>query len=486
MLQNKKPTRPRHIVFIAALLLFASFNAAGQTSDNNIEAKTDSLLSHYTSETPGAAVAVVKDGKIIFKKGYGMANLEYDIPITPKTVFHIASVSKQFTAFSIYLLEKQGKLSLSDDIRKYIPEVPDFGKPITIKHLCYHTSGLKDQWALLTLAGWRMDDVITTEQILKLVSQQKELNFPTGTQFKYSNTGYTLMAEIVKRVSGQSLAEFAEENIFKPLGMHNTLFYDDHEKIVKNRAYSYAREGEQIKKRKLNYSTVGATSLFTTAEDLAKWAVNFESPVVGDPALIKKFNEPALLDNGERAVLAVVDGETIYHAKGQFVRNYRGLTLYNHTGGDAGFRTYLARFPDQQFSVIALSNDQNFSSLKTGLDIAEFYLGDALKEKKDVQTGSSDVTDQSQEYQSALIAFEGTFYSPELKTSYTLTAEGDKLIMTHPRLSDIELTRTEENKFSGKIWFGVEIDFLRDEKSKISGLNISNFGAKNVRFEVVE
>lgn len=199
-------------------------------------------------DTPGASVAVAKDGEILYKKGYGMANLEYDIPIGPSTIFHIASVSKQFTVFSILLLEDWGLLSLDDDIRKHIPEVPDFGTTITLRHLASHTSGIRDQWNLLAMAGWRLDDVITKEHVLKLVSRQKDLNFEPGEEFLYCNTGFTLLAEVVARVSSQSFADFTRENIFEPLKMNNTLFYDDHEKIVKNRAYSYYQDSTGNKK----------------------------------------------------------------------------------------------------------------------------------------------------------------------------------------------------------------------------------------------
>lgn len=252
------------------------------------------------SETPGAAVAVVKDGKIIFKKGYGLANLEYDIPVTPATIFHIASVSKQFTVFSILLLEKEGRLSLDDDIRKYIPEVPDFGRKITLRHLANHTSGLRDQWNLLAMGGWRLDDVITKDHVLKLVSKQKDLNFEPGAEYSYSNTGFTLLAEVVARVSGKSFAEFTEERIFEPLGMDNTLFYDDHEKIVKNRAYSYHTDSTGYKKSVLSYANVGATSLFTTVEDLSLWAMNFSNPKVGDTTIFNKMNTPAVLNDGKK------------------------------------------------------------------------------------------------------------------------------------------------------------------------------------------
>jgi len=372
-------------------------------------------------------------------------------------------------------------------VRKYVPEVPNFGRAIKIKHLLAHTSGLRDQWALLTLAGWRLDDVITTEHILKTISRQKELNFEPGSAFLYSNSGYTLLAEIVRRVSGQTFAAFTKENIFAPLAMNDTQFYDDFGKVVKNRAYSYEQENGVYIKKNLNYSNVGATSLFTTVEDLAKWALNFENPTIGGAQLIGKFNETAFLDDGKPAILAVVDGETIYHAKGQFVRNYRGLNLYNHTGGDAGFRTYLARFPDQKFSVIVLSNDYAFQSLKSGLDIAEFYLKDDLKKKALNQNNGQEAQNkQPKVFNRALKDFEGDFYNEELSAAYSVKAQNGKLIVSHSRLSDIELTETEKDKFSGKIWFSVEIEFVRDKNNFIAGFKISNFGAKNIKFDKIK
>jgi len=335
--------------------------------------KVDELFSIWDSpSTPGASVAVIKDGAIIYKKGYGMSNLEYDIKNDPTTVFHIASVSKQFTVFSILLLQKEGKLSLDDDIRNYIPEVPDFGKTITLRHLATHTSGLRDQWSLVTMAGWHMDDLITTEQILKMVSKQKELNFNPGEELVYCNTGFTLLAEVVARVSGKTFAQFTDENIFKPLKMSHTLFYDDHQKIVKNRAYSYALDVDGYKKQVLNYETVGATSLFTTAEDLSLWAMNFDAPKVGDATIIEMMNTPAVLNNGKKQGGAL----------GQFVGKYKGLNEIEHGGADAGFRSFLTRFPDEHFAVVVLSNTAEFNSENIAHKIVDIYLADKIKEEK--------------------------------------------------------------------------------------------------------
>ncbi len=300
----------------------------------------------YNSHTPGAAVAIVKDGEIVFQKGYGMADLDHSIPITPQTVFNIASVSKQFTAFAIYLLASEGKISLEDDIRKYITELPDYHAVIKVKHLLGHTSGLRDQAAIWSLAGYWSSDISTTEQTLKLIARQRNLNFAPGTAFGYCNTGYTLLAEIIHRVSGKSLAAYTQEKMFSPLGMTSTQFYDNHEKVVKNKAESYELIDGVYYHRPLNVSNPGPSNLLTTVEDLTKWVLNFENPVVGTPGLIKAFNEASYLNNGQKAVLRIsATGDTIFHAKGQNLSNYKGVDMLTHGGHAAAFRTFMGRFP---------------------------------------------------------------------------------------------------------------------------------------------
>src|SRR5262245_32446755 len=217
---------------IALIALIAS-NAQGKPQPRSSATAVDKLFAAWNKPTaPGCAVGVLRDGQRLYSQGYGMADLEHGARITPTTVFHIASVSKQFTAFAIYLLAQEGKLALDDDVRKYLPELHDFGKTITIRHLIHHTSGLRDQWNLLAMAGWRLDDVITEKDILRLVWRQRELNFAPGDKQLYSNTGYTLLGVIVKRVSGQSLREYTQEHIFKPLGMQHTHFHDEYGELV--------------------------------------------------------------------------------------------------------------------------------------------------------------------------------------------------------------------------------------------------------------
>ncbi len=430
------------------------------------EKQIDQLFTVWNNlQSPGAAVAVSKDGKIIFEKGYGSAELEYNIPITPSTVFHIASVSKQFTAFSILLLEHDGKLSINDDIRKYIPEVPDFGKVITLNHLLHHTSGLRDQWVLLAMAGWRLDDNISTEQILRLVSRQKELNFNPGEKEMYSNTGFTLLAEVVARVSGMSFADFTRIRIFEPLKMTHTLFYDNCEKLVQNRAYSFYADSTGYKKSNLNYSTVGATSLFTTAPDLCLWAMNFEKPVVGKE-IIGKMSERGILNNGD----------TIDYAMGQVIGNYKGLKVFAHGGADAGYRSQLYRIPEEHFSVNVLSNLASFSPWSLGNKIIDIYLKD--KEVKDAPkpaaaTPKTDTGTISVD-PSVLARYSGK-YELQPGILVTISAEGSVLYAEAHELPKTPMTPLSETEFSVPA-AQAKVNFPTDPDGKITKMIVQMGG----------
>lgn len=320
------------------------------------------------SGRPGVAVAILEDGKSIYARGYGMAQLEYDIPITPRTVFHVASVSKQFTAFAIAMLAEQGKLSLSDDVRRYLPDLPDFGERITIRDLVYHTSGLRDQWTLLTMAGWRLDDVITQADILRLVRRQRELNFPPGSEHMYSNTGYTLLAEIVRAVTGIPFPDWMRKRVFEPLGMTDTHFHDDHRMVVKDRAYSYSRTPSGAYERAvLNYANVGATGLFTTAEDLTRWAQNFFDPMVGGEAVIRRMYERGVLPNGEK----------LDYAFGLVLAERGGRRYVEHDGGDAGFRSHILMVPEEKFMVVVLANEGRISPSSLARRVAQVFMQEA-------------------------------------------------------------------------------------------------------------
>ena len=323
-------------------------------------------------DSPGAAVAVVDHGKIVYEKGFGCANLEYGIPIKPDTIFHVASVSKQFTAMAVVLLEQDGKLSIEDDVHKYLPELPDYGHPLTLRNLLQHTSGIRDQWETLALAGWDSRDVITQDQILRLLFRQKELNFPPGTRWLYSNGGFTLLAEVVKRASGQPLPQFCAERIFGPLGMSHSHFHLELEEIVPNRAYSYEIGDHGFAFAPLNYANVGATSLFTTAGDLARWLDNFREPKVGHQAAIARLEEVGVLSSGKKTGYAL----------GLDVGTYRGLRTISHDGGDAGYRATVLWFPDQQMGIAIVSNLGEFNPGALAREVADLLLASAFTKPK--------------------------------------------------------------------------------------------------------
>ena len=339
------------------------------------EARIDAVFARMDStHTPGCALGVMEAGSPSYLKGYGMANLEYDIPIGPSSVFHVASVSKQFTAFAVSLLAAEGKVSWEDDIREYVPEVPDFGETITLRHLANHTSGIRDQWSLLSMAGWRFEaDVITQDDVLEITSRQTALNFPVGDQYLYSNTGFTLLAAVVERVSGQTLKEFTQERMFGPLGMTGTHFHDDHNTVVPNRAYAYAPLGREEGGYRISipdFDVVGATSLHTTVEDMARWDRNFTLAEVGGPEVLLGMHERGILRSGD----------TIGYALGLSHGSYRDLPTVGHGGADAGYRSDFLRFPDQEVSVAVLCNFPSSGPGGLARKVADIVLEDAFPE----------------------------------------------------------------------------------------------------------
>ncbi len=356
---------------VAAMAVLA-FSAASAFHDQATPAsRVDEIFKEFTAPgSPGCTAGVYQGNRIVHKAAYGMANLDHDVKLTPESVFHVASVSKQFTATAILLLAADGTLSLDDDVRKFVPELPDFGERITIRHLANHTSGIRDQWDLLGFAGWRYSrDLITDADVLQMLSRQRDLNFKPGERHLYSNSGYTLMAVIAARASGKSFREFTTERIFKPLGMDHTHFRDDFNEIVKDQAYGYTRAATGFRLSVTNFDTAGATSLLTTVGDLAKWHANFDTPAVGGAALIA-----GLLTRG-----TLNDGSRIDYAVGITHGTYRGVPTVNHGGADAGYRAMFMRFPEQKFGVAVLCN---LASANPGLlaqRIADVYLADTLK-----------------------------------------------------------------------------------------------------------
>ena len=363
----------RRFLLVALPALLSATSASSAQTDplsDSTRAAVNRVFAGTANDAPGCAVGVSRDGHTVFENGFGMANLETGTPITAASIFHVASVSKQFTAMAVMLLAREGKLSLDDDIRRHLPEIPDYGHRITIRHLLTHTSGLRDQWDLLAMARGRFqENRITEADVLEIVPRQKALNFVPGTEYLYSNTGYTLAGTIVRRVSGKSLREFADERIFRPLGMQHTHFHDDYTMLVPGRTSAYVRgEGGRWHVSIPNFDTYGATSLFTTVGDLLKWEANFATHVVGDEETLRALSTSATLSNGD----------TTGYGLGRATERYRGAWLVGHAGSDAGYRAYLGQFPEHRLAVAVLcnrpSNPANFAR-----QVAEVFIGDRLE-----------------------------------------------------------------------------------------------------------
>ena len=371
-MSGRRIRRLAGIVALAALGLgMGAVSPAGTTAAEATTAQVDQLFAAWDKTTsPGAALAVIKDGQIIYERGYGMAKLEDGIVNSPDKVFDIGSVSKQFTAACLALLVREGQVKVDDDIRTYLPEMPAYATPITVRHLLHHTSGLRDYNALLELAGFRADaDCPTVAEALEIVRRQKKLNYAPGDEYSYTNTGFFLLSRIVERVSGKSLNAFAQEHIFKPLGMTRTLFQDDHAQIIRDRATGYAEgEGGTFKISLSNWDETGDGNVYTTVRDLARWDQAFYSGALGRD-LTDMLQTTGALNSGEK----------ITYAWGLVVREYRGLKVVEHGGAWVGFRAALVRFPEQRFSVIILSNLDSFDPSGLAFKIADIYLAGQLE-----------------------------------------------------------------------------------------------------------
>ncbi|MBN1225031.1 MAG: serine hydrolase [Candidatus Aminicenantes bacterium] len=352
------------------LILIATLSLAAAADDKTD--KVDKVFEQWDSTvSPGVALAVIHNGEIIYERGYGMANLEQNVPITPETVFRIGSTSKQFTAACIAILSLQGKIALDDDIRKYIPELPAYGTPITVRHLVHHTSGLRDYLVLEYLTGKTDDDFYTPEDTVAMIARQKELNFKPGDEHLYCNSGYLLMGVIVSRVSGKSLNTFAQEHIFKPLGMKNTHFHDDYTMIVKKRADGHAKSEDGFKINNTTLNHVGDGGVFTTVEDLYLWDQAFTNYKLGKD-LMDLLHQTGVLN----------DGKKLEYAFGLNVSEYKGLKFVAHGGAFVGFRADMIRFPEQKFSVICLANLGIIYPSKLCRQVADIYLADKFTEEE--------------------------------------------------------------------------------------------------------
>ncbi|MBW3534273.1 MAG: beta-lactamase family protein [Gemmatimonadetes bacterium] len=359
------------------------------------------------SEAPGCAVGVSVDGRPVLERAYGMADLEHGVVNTPASRFEAGSVSKQFTAAAVILLALEGKLSLDDDVRTHFPELPDYGETVTVRHLLNHTSGLRDWGSVASLGGWpRTTRVHTHEHVLDILSRQRSLNYPPGRHYSYTNSGYNLQAMLVERVSGMPFAEFSRERIFEPLGLTRTEWRDDFTRVVEDRAVAYEPAPGGGWRMDMPFEDVhGNGGLLTTVGDLLAWTESLETGALAGPALVEEMHRQGVL----------TDGRTIDYASGLVVSDYRDLPLVRHSGSTAGYRAYLARFPEERVGVAVLCNaaDAGAGGLLHG--VADLALAGALGPEAGEPEGVALPA-------SALAAREGTYRNTRTHEALRLSA----------------------------------------------------------------
>jgi len=329
---------------VAALLGAVPPTAAAQELD---AAAIDAVFADIDADGPGCAVGVVQDRELAYTGGYGSANLDYGLPITPTSNFYLGSVSKQFTAAAIAHAVRAGHLSLDDPIRKWFPEIPEYERPVTVRHLVHHTSGVRDYLGLWNLSGWRVDDIHSDEETLALLARQQTGNFPAGEEYLYSNGGYFLLSELIERATDLTLREYLHEHFFRPLGMERSRFGDDRVEVIDERVVGYrATDDGYGMFHAWNYDKVGAGGMYSSIEDLARWDRNWYTEEVGGPGFTEQLRERGVLN----------DGTEIDYAFGLSHGEYRGLETVAHGGALAGFRSSLVRFPNQETTVVVLCN----------------------------------------------------------------------------------------------------------------------------------
>jgi CubicO group peptidase (beta-lactamase class C family) len=402
----------------------------------NSEERVNQLFSDYDkADTPGCAVGVIRNGNFVYRKGYGTGSLELDVPLSSQSVFYMGSVAKQFTAASLVLAAEQGYLSLDDNVRKYIPEIPDYGQPVTLRQMLHHTSGFADILGLEEISGRNFEDLHPHAELMDVIVRQKALNFKPGDEYQYSNTNYLLLAEVLKRAAKKPLPEFAAENIFKPLKMAHTRFYDDHAVVVPGRvaAYRPGKNGAFLIDWSTNYDNIGGGGLMSSVDDLLLWDRNFYDNKLGKGTLLNELQTPGMFNSGAQNVYAL----------GLFISSYRGLPTVDHEGGMFGYRTDILRFPQQRFTVVTLCNISTADPGSLSRKIADIYLEKELKRppSPDATLGSDPAP------------FAGKYFDKRTHFPVSFTVEDGKLILEGHQLQPVETNKFEDPIIGGVVTF---------------------------------
>lgn len=456
-------------VRLAVLVVFALIGATEAISQPaaapaaRVVADIDKVFARWDSTTlPGCTVGVSRDSRVLLTRAYGMADLEHGIANQPESIIEAGSLSKQFTAASVLLLVQQGKVALDDPARKYIPELPDYGAPLTVRHLLTHTSGLRDWGSVEGIVGWpRTLRVYTHAHVLDIVSRQRATNFPPGSAYSYSNTGYNLAAVLVSRVSGKSFADFTREMLLEPLGMTRTSWRDDFTRVVRDRSIAYDVSSTGAVSMDMPFENVhGNGGLLTTVGDLLKWNENAVHAKVGGRGLIDLQRETMRLTGGER----------IEYAFGLRVSSWKGVAEVSHSGATAGYRAWLAQYPTQLLSVAVLCNAGNAGAPGLGHQVADLFLD--LKAAAPVAE-SAPVAGEGE-----LREIAGLYRDKRRNDVMTLELQGGELRIAGAGA----LKPVAKDAFQGG---GARFDIDRDPKGVVRGLRVTA-GGEVIVFDRVE
>jgi len=419
------------------------------------EERANQLFIPFSGDSvPGGVAGVIRDGELVFAKAYGMADLTHDIPFTVGTPSNIGSVSKQFTAFAILLLEQQEKLSLEDDVRKHIPELPDLGQVVKVKNLMNHTNGLREVYNLMPMTGWKEEDVLRREEVIEMLKRQKELQASPGDEHNYNNSAFILLAEIVERITEEDFPDWMKDHVFGPLGMDSTTVRADPATIIGGASRGYVISGEGYKEGGDLYASYGAGGIYTTVEDFAAWLDNFGDPQVGGAELVRKLVTPDTLNNGD----------TLEYALGIAVGEYRGLKLYSHGGADIAHRATLHYFPEINAGVAVMSNNGSFASEYVANALVDVFFSDDLEPEKE-NTEKADPAGVVVP-ERLLKAYEGKYRLATIGMIFNFTLKEGKLVFSAEGQPDLEMIPRSDSVFDYK---GVvaSVEFNLDSDGKV-------------------
>jgi CubicO group peptidase (beta-lactamase class C family) len=476
------PLHVRRLMIAAAAAILGATTVLATAAQPPWASQVDGLFARWDrSDSPGCALGVFRDGRIAYARGYGMADAEHDVPITVDSVFYVGSLSKQFTAMAAALAIQQGKLSVEDPIRRYLPELPDYASRITVGHLLHHTSGLRDYNTLLSIAGRRGDEAYDNRVVLRMTARQKALNFAPGDEYLYSNTGYTLLASVIERATGKPFAAFAGEHVFTPLGMTVTHYHVDATRLIRDRAMAYERgaSGPLLLDTPSN-ERAGAGGVFTNIPDLLRWDENFYTGRVGGMDLLRQLQTPGRLN----------DGRPLKYAWGLEIDTYRGLPIVEHGGSLGGYRAHLLRFPSQHASVAILCNLGSIAPGPLARQVADIVVADRFTQPADKVRLKPDATPPAAgpTFTSGLPSapvrtlgdYAGTYYSDEIDATFTVSIDGGRLMLQRDTdTSPAALLPAAVGQFQFK---GMAIRFERVD-GKVTALSVDAGRVRDIRFD---